>query len=377
MKIAVLVKRFILSGGAERYAVEVTRRLKARGHEIHIYARSVDKSALAGMQHIEVPNKHTYSSVANSLSFAREAAQLLAGKQYDIIHSHERGYRQDVLTVHTFSYKSGLDQYSFIRRMDQKYLSLRSGMYLWLEKRQMTSPQLVAVSNLISEDIKNYYQRTEGVQVIPPGVDVDWFHPDRIAEYRAWNNAQPSTISNDLTVLFVGSEFRRKGLDHLIPAIGDKMRLLIVGRGEHLEQYRKLAASCGASKRVEFVGHVDGDMRKYYALADVVVLPSLREAFGMSILEAMACGLPVVVSPTAGVACLVEEGRTGFLAGEAGALRGALLRLQDGTLRKDMGRLARLVAEEYSWDRAAAAYDEVFTDVLNTRKAASKKTVVR
>ena len=368
MKIAVLVKRFIRSGGAERYAVEVTRRLRAKGHEVHIYARSVDKSALADMQHIPVPDKHTYSSVANSLSFAREAARLLAGKQYDIIHSHERGYRQDVLTVHTFSYKSGLDHYSFIRRMDQTYLSLRSGMYLWLEKRQMQSPMLVAVSHLIREDIKNYYQRTEGVQVIPPGVDVDWFHPDRIAECRKTNNAQPGTASNDLTVLFVGSEFRRKGLDLLIPALDDNMRLLIVGRGERLEQYRKLAASCGASKRVEFVGQVDGDMRRYYALADVVVLPSLREAFGMSILEAMACGLPVVVSPAAGVACLIEEGKTGFLAGHVGALHGALLRLQDGALRKNMGRLARLVAEEYSWDRAAAAYDKVFLDIMNSRK---------
>lgn len=367
MKIAVLVKSFILSGGAERYAVEVTRRLKARGHEIHIYARFVDESALEGMQHIKVPNKHTYSSVANSLSFAREAAQLLAGKKYDIIHSHERGYRQDVLTVHTFSYKSGLYRYSFIRRMDQTYLSLRSPLYLWLEKRQMTSPRLVAVSSLISEDIKKYYQRTEGVRVIPPGVDLNWFHPDRIAEHRAANRVRSGTAVSDLTVLFVGSEFRRKGLDQLIPAIGDKMRLLIVGRGEHLEHYQKLAANCGVSERVQFVGHVDGDIRQYYSLADVVVLPSLREAFGMSILEAMACGLPVVVSPAAGVACLIEEGKSGFVAGDVSTLNSALIRLQDRTLRQDMGTTARLVAEEYSWDMIAAAYEEVFLDVVNSR----------
>jgi UDP-glucose:(heptosyl)LPS alpha-1,3-glucosyltransferase len=367
MKIAVLVKSFILSGGAERYAVEVTRRLKARGHEIHIYARFVDKSASEGMQHIQVPNKHTYSSVANSLSFAREAAQLLAGKQYDIIHSHERGYRQDVLTVHTFSYKSGLYRYSFIRRMDQTYLSLRSPLYLWLEKRQMTSPRLVAVSSLISEDIKKYYQRTEGVRVITPGVDLNWFHPDRIAEHRTANRVRSGAAESDLTVLFVGSEFRRKGLDQLIPAIGDKMRLLIVGRGEYLEHYQKLAANCGVSERVQFVGHVDGDIRQYYSLADVVVLPSLREAFGMSILEAMACGLPVVVSPAAGVACLIEEGKSGFVAGDVSTLNSALIRLHDRTLRQDMGTTARLVAEEYSWDMIAAAYEEVFLDVVNSR----------
>lgn len=367
MKIAVLVKRFILSGGAERYAVEVARRLKARGHEIHVYARSAEESAVEGLRHIKVPDKHTYSSAANSLSFAREVDRLLEGKQYDIVHSHERGYRQDVLTVHTFSYKSGLDGYSLIRKIDQKYLSPRSGIYLWLEKRQMTASRLVAVSNLISEDIRKYYQRTEGVQVIPPGVDLQWFHPDRIAEQRTTYKTPSRAAFGDLTLLFVGAEFRRKGLDRLIPAMGENMRLLVVGRGERLEHYRKLAARCGVTHRVQFIGHVEGDIRRYYALADVVVLPSLREAFGMSILEAMACGLPVVASPSAGAACLVEEGKTGFIAGDVDTLTSALVRLRDVTLRQDMGKKARLVAEEYSWDRVAAAYEEVFSDLMRSR----------
>jgi UDP-glucose:(heptosyl)LPS alpha-1,3-glucosyltransferase len=112
---------------------------------------------------------------------------------------------------------------------------------------------------------------------------------------------------------------------------------------------------------------VDGDIRQYYSLADVVVLPSLREAFGMSILEAMACGLPVVVSPAAGVACLIEEGKSGFVAGDVRTLNSALIRLHDRTLRQDMGTTARLVAEEYSWDMIAAAYEEVFLDVVNSR----------
>jgi UDP-glucose:(heptosyl)LPS alpha-1,3-glucosyltransferase len=368
LKIAVLVKSFILSGGSERYAVEVTRRLKARGHEIHIYSRLVNESVLDGIHHIKVPNRHTYSSAANSLSFAREAAQLLKGKRYDIIHSHERGYRQDVLTVHTFSYRSGLDKYSFLHRMDQTYLSLRSGIYLWLEKRQMTSPRLVAVSNLIREDIKKYYRRTEGVRVITPGVDLNWFHPDRIADYRETLKVQSGVASNDLAVLFVGGEFRRKGLDRLIPSIGANMRLIVVGRGERPEHYRMLAADCGVSERVQFIGHVDGDMRKYYALADVVALPSSSEAFGMSILEAMSCGLPVVVSPSAGVACLIEEGKNGFMAGDVRELHSAFIRLQDITLRKEMGRRARLAAEDCSWDRIAADYEEVFLDVVNSRR---------
>ncbi|MFO8088898.1 MAG: glycosyltransferase family 4 protein [Desulfatiglandaceae bacterium] len=367
MKIAVLVKSFLLSGGSERYAVEVTRCLKARGHEIDIYARYVDESLLDGMRHVRVPDRHTYSSVANSLSFAREAARLLRGAEYDIVHSHERGYSQDVITIHTFSYRSGLDRYPFFRRIDQTYLSLRSALYLWLERKQMASTGLVAVSGRIREDIRKYYKRTEGVRVITPGVDLERFHPGAIARYRKAAGVLPDAGRRDLTVLFVGAEFRRKGLDLLIPAIGERMRLIVVGRGERLDHYRKLAVDCGAEDRIRFVGHVDGDIQEYYALADVVVLPSLSEAFGMSILEAMACGLPVIASPLAGAADLIVEGESGFLARESDALRAALMRLEAPMVREEMGKKARQSAEEHSWDRAAAEYESFFIDILNSR----------
>jgi UDP-glucose:(heptosyl)LPS alpha-1,3-glucosyltransferase len=364
LKIAVLVKSFIRSGGSERYAVEVTRRLKAMGHEIDIYSRYVDESLLDGMRHIRVPDRHTYSSVANSVSFAREAARLLEGSRYDIVHSHERGYRQDLMTVHTFSYKSGLDRYPFLRRIDQTYLSLRGALYLWLEKKQMASPGLVAVSSRIREDIGKYYKRFEDVRVITPGVDLDWFHPEAMARYRRSPNGLPHTAPCDLTILFVGGEFRRKGLDRLIPSIGDHMRLIVVGRGERLDHYKRLATDCGIGDHVWFVGHVDGDIREYYAMADVVALPSSSEAFGMSVLEAMACGLPVVASPAAGVADLVVQGENGFLAYEIDALSSALMRLKNSAVRKEVGKRARRAAEMYSWDKVALDYNKFFSKII-------------
>jgi UDP-glucose:(heptosyl)LPS alpha-1,3-glucosyltransferase len=379
LRIAVLVKSFIVTGGSERYAVEVTRRLRARGHEIDVYARYVDESLLDGMRHVRVPDRHTYSSVANSLSFARESARLLRGKAYDIVHSHERGYCQDVMTIHTFSYRSGLNRYSFLRRIDQTYLSPRSAIYLWLENKQMASPGLVAVSGRIREDIRQYYNRTEGVQVITPGVDLERFHPEEMARYRKPGKRQPDGVRGDLTVLFVGAEFCRKGLDQLIPAIGDRMKLIVVGRGERLDHYRKLAVDCGAGDRIRFVGHVDGDIGEYYAQSDVVVLPSLREAFGMSILEAMACGLPVIASPLAGAADLIVEGENGFLARESQALQAALIRLRDPMVREEMGRKARQSAEAHSWERAAAEYESFFVDIFNSRsgRMTSRRNDVR
>lgn len=363
MKIAVLTKSFILAGGAERYAVELTRRLVRKGHKIDLYARYVDEKLIDGIRHVRVPDRCTFSSAGNSLSFARETARLLDGKKYDVIHSHERGYLQDVLTLHTFSYKSALRKYSPLRRMDMTYLSYRSWIYLWIEKRQMTTPRLVAVSDLIREEIRENYNRSEGVHVIPPGVDPDQFRPAWIAEQREPLREEMGIGRDEMVVLFVGSEFRRKGLDLLLPAIGPGMRLVVVGQGERLEHYRKMAAERGIGDRLHFTGLVRSDVRRFYAIADVVALPSLSDAFGMSVLEGMACGIPVVTSPCAGVSSLISHGENGFVTADSAGLASALIRLLDPSLRRSIGAAAIKTADEHSWGRVADAYEALFYDV--------------
>ena len=105
----------------------------------------------------------------------RETAKILKDHDYDIIHSHERNYTQEVLTLHSFSYYEGLEKYTFLRKIDQKYLSLRSLLYLWLERRQMKTPWLISVSTAISKDVEKNYHRTGNVVEILPGVDLSVF----------------------------------------------------------------------------------------------------------------------------------------------------------------------------------------------------------
>jgi UDP-glucose:(heptosyl)LPS alpha-1,3-glucosyltransferase len=367
LKIAVLTKSFILTGGAERYAVELTRRLMKKGHEIDLYARYVDERLFEGIRHVRVPDRCTFSSAGNSLSFAREAARLLRGREYDVVHSHERGYLQDVLTLHTFSYRSALQKYSLLRRIDMTYLSHRSWIYLWIEKRQMRTPRLVAVSDLIREEVRENYNRSEGVHVIPPGVDLDQFRPEWIAEHREPLRGEMGIGHDEMVVLFVGSEFRRKGLDLLIPAIGPGMRLIVVGQSERLEHYRNRAAEHGIGDRTHFTGLVKSDVRRFYAIADVVALPSLSDAFGMSILEGMACGIPVVTSPGAGVSSLISPGKNGFVVSGSVELASALTRLLDPSLRRILGDAAMRTAENHSWEKVADAYESVFYEVMEKK----------
>jgi len=368
LNIAVLVKSFITTGGSERYAAEVTQRLLNKGHSIDLYARVADEELSAGMNLHRVPNKFRFSSVLNSLSFALETARMLRGKKYDVIHSHERGYMQDILTIHTFSYKGGTKKYSLLKKIDHVYLSPRSGLYLWLEHKQMDTPWLVAVSVAIKDDIQKYYNRNKGVFIISPGVDTDWFHPTWVRNCREEIRREERLPEDEMVVLFVGSEFRRKGLDHLIPAISKRMRLLILGRGEREDHYRRLVSKYGIADKVCFKGHID-NVRKYFAAADVVVLPSLSEAFGMSILEGMACGHPVVTSSEAGVSALVEDRVNGFTFDDPAELPNILRRLLDPLERKRVGAQARQTAEKHTWQIAADEYEKLYHHVVETRNS--------
>ncbi|MCF8056491.1 MAG: glycosyltransferase family 4 protein [Desulfocapsa sp.] len=373
LKIAILVKSFITTGGSERYTVEIARRMRDRGHEIHLFAWGKDDEQSQGMHFylVPVPNKLNRSGVLNSYSYARESARVLQGKTFDVIHSHERGANQDLLTIHTFSYLGGLYKYSFIRRLDQRFLSFRSRLYLWMEKRQMQSPWLVAVSGVIRKDIEKYYHRKHNVVTIPPGVDADVFHPDWISANRPSQRKDRGIGDKETVVLFVGSEFKRKGLDILIPAIGKEMRLFVVGRGQHLEHYKKLAEDSGARERVYFEGFVGEDVKNYYALADVLVLPSLSDAFGMTVLEAMAYGLPVVVSQAAGASEIISHGEDGFIFAQSAELATILKSLTDEKLRTNIGGNARITAEEYTWERAADRYEEIYYRIAQEKKSNS------
>jgi UDP-glucose:(heptosyl)LPS alpha-1,3-glucosyltransferase len=363
LKIAVLVKSFSLTGGMERYVVETCRRLAAKGHRLDIYAREADPELLGDMRFCRVPAGVSFSSALRAVSFARETAKMLQGQKYDVIHSHEKGCCQDIETIHCFSYLDGLDKYSLLRKIDQKYLSLRSLLYLWLERKQMKTPWLIAVSGTIGDDIRKHYSRSSNVAVIPPGVDLDIFQPGKIAAKREAARKTEGFSAEDLVVLFVGSEFRRKGLDRLIGAIGPGMRLLVVGRGDDLSYHRHLVTQYGLAEQVRFAG-LAHEVFPYYAAADVVVLPSRSEAFGMSILEGMACGLPVIVSVNSGVASLIRHDENGYLLHDAAALPALLQRLFSREERERLGQGARLAAEEYSWDRVADAHEALYRRVV-------------
>jgi UDP-glucose:(heptosyl)LPS alpha-1,3-glucosyltransferase len=160
--------------------------------------------------------------------------------------------------------------------------------------------------------------------------------------------------SNAPVVLFVGSGFRRKGLDRLFKAWSSPRLkgayLLVVGDDAQRRRYR-VRAETEANGRVVFAGR-RGDVEAYYGAADLVALPAVQEAFGNVVLEALACGLPVIVSKAVGASELLRGVLTGGIVSQpedSVELEAKLVFMLDQSRRVSCSEEARKLAEEYSW----------------------------
>ncbi|HUV91324.1 MAG TPA: glycosyltransferase family 4 protein [Anaerolineae bacterium] len=218
------------------------------------------------------------------------------------------------------------------------------------------------------------------VDELPNGVDARRFHPGvEGSAVRDHYHLPPE----DRTVLFVGALDRAhyfKGIDVLLQAlcrISDPgLRLLVVGDGDLRATYQSQALDLGLAARVTFCGQVpDADLPAHYAASDLLVLPSttMGEAFGVVLLEAMACGKPVIASNLPGVRSVVNDGQDGLLVrpGDAADLAQKLQRLlADAPGRREMGvRGRKKVEERYDWPRIVPRLEEIYAEVLTASPA--------
>jgi glycosyltransferase involved in cell wall biosynthesis len=177
-------------------------------------------------------------------------------------------------------------------------------------------------------------------------------------------------------LLYLGSLKPRKNLFFLLNAFAEVRRnepgvvLIIGGTGAQEDELKAYAHELGLHDSVIFTGYIPEDEKAdYYNLADIFVLPSLLEGFGMVAAETMACGKPVVASNTSSLPEVVVDGETGFLADPTcvGDFAEKILRLvRDADLRREMGEKGRAyVLQNFSWDGASRKVLEVYQQVLD------------
>jgi D-inositol-3-phosphate glycosyltransferase len=254
------------------------------------------------------------------------------------------------------------------------------------EKRLVARADRIVVSTLAEQtQLRFLYQADDRkLEIIPPGVDTKHFYPIPSDEAKLFVGLKP----DDRMVLFVGRIERLKGVETLIramsglrPQIGaGPVHLAIIG-GEpdataqemtaEMTRLQQLCDELGTDQTVVFLGKRRQDtLQYYYSAAEVVVMPSHYESFGMVALEAMACGTPVIASDVGGLGFLVQDGQTGFTVpdGEPDQLRDRLsLLLSDERLRGRMGATAAAYAGAYTWDKIALRIVRVYDALVRVR----------
>jgi UDP-glucose:(heptosyl)LPS alpha-1,3-glucosyltransferase len=209
------------------------------------------------------------------------------------------------------------------------------------------------------------------ITVLYNGVDPRRFHPAQGCEYRRRVRERWKIPFEAPVVLLVGSGFRRKGLDRLISLWASKKLascyLLVVGTDARIGSYRAWADAV-APGRIVFAGRQD-EIENYYAAADLVALMSIQEAFGNVVLEALAAGLPVLVSRDVGAAEVLKGTLLDGIVDrpdQPNELQGKLLRMLDKAHDTAVAKEARQIGETYSWDEHFRKLEMILLETCDT-----------
>ena len=371
LRIALLTERFGHQfGGAESYAVSLFRVLSQR-HNVTVFARTFDHD-LPVKQHI-VPIPSWCPSWLRLWLFSRRCNQLTRAG-FDITHSHINAGSADIQLMHVSPVRY---RRFFNRTFIQKLLVWLNPLrlpYLWMESQAVKPAPghvLVAVAPVVEQQLKLAYGEDLVVEVVTPGAEtvlLDEGVRQRVRAELGW-------VSQDIGCLLVARNPLRKGLVAVLRAmllLPETFRLAVVGAG--LEVQEVLAAQFpGVQDRVRLIAATP-EVSSYYLAADVYVHPTLQDSFGMAPLEAMAHGLPVILSGAAycGFAQYVTHEQNGWVLSDpqdpeqiATALR--VLGLDAEVRTRLIAQATKLVAD-FSWAAIAERYEALYAKSLASRE---------
>jgi UDP-glucose:(heptosyl)LPS alpha-1,3-glucosyltransferase len=313
-------------GGAERYLVDLCTRMAAEGYEVHVYAEQQDEE-IPGI-HFHSVETIPFSKSLRLLSFAIRATKEMENENYDITFGVGNTLQADILQphggVHWAWFWRSLRVYGHPIPWMIKFLgrvfSPKQWVSGWIEdapyKREGFS-KIIAISDMVKQDMMRWYRvPEERITVVYNGVDIDHFHP-RNRQYREEIRRRHG-IEDERVILFVSNNFRMKGLSCLIKALAKirketspPFKLLILGR-DRQDSYLYLAKGMGISDEVIFAGSTN-EPEKYYGASDFLVHPTFYDACSLTVLEALASGLPVITTHCNGASGIITQGQEGFV----------------------------------------------------------------
>jgi UDP-glucose:(heptosyl)LPS alpha-1,3-glucosyltransferase len=374
LKIAILLDKFLPSRGGERYFSFLCEELAKRGHEVHLFATEAEVVAGLPYRIHKIP-VWKYPRWLRTLSLWRYGSRTLTRQGFDIVHAVAQVRAATVLNPHggveraylrqEFASISNPAYYAY--KLLTRYLSVRHYLEIHFQNRLYAAETMrkapggvrhvIAISEMVKADIINYYAYpADRISVVFNSVDLGLFHPRNREVYRADKRAELGVGEDVILLLFAGNNFRLKGIETLLRALAlltaqfpnRDFRLLVAGRGRP-GRYRRLMKKLGISARVIFTGPLS-PMEHYYAAADIYVHPTFYDSCSLTVLEALAAGLPAVTTRFNGAAQVIASQEGGMVIDDpanAHALASAVALYADPERRAAARIVARAWMEQY------------------------------
>jgi UDP-glucose:(heptosyl)LPS alpha-1,3-glucosyltransferase len=380
MRIAFVIIECKLQGGQDQYVFELINHLLPQGHEIHLYSSNVvgNFNGRVTVHHVPALGRIGLLRISTFFFFGTARLWLDQG-HYDIIHSAGGNVLgANVITAH-YCHPAWLRVKPLMSKISVKwwrnlYDRLMTVIGDRLDRLVYSSarkPAVIAVSQAIKADLrKGYHLSDSQVSVIYNGVNTERFHPRNRELWREVVRARYGIEPDQPILLFIGA-FERKGLGYAIEALSHlpspRPLLLVAGSGQ-IEPHKRLAAQFGVANQIVWAGHVN-EVEQLYAAADIFILPTLYEPFGLVVTEAMASALPVITSRIAGVAEIIEHEIDGLLLDNPTDTReiaqAISLLLSNPLLASSIGACARTKACQYDWRAMTGETELVYKAVLS------------
>jgi len=394
------------TGGMNVYVRDLTRELGRLGIHVDVFTRSQDEHVPHVVHELGYGNRVVHVTAGPEVPVAKldlpdyipefvEGIKSFAaekGIHYDLIHSH---YWMSGLAAESLSDAWGgtpiVQMFHTLGEMKNRIArsdeERESPERIAGEKRILARADRIVVATLAEQtQLRFLYKVNERkLEIIPPGVDTSHFYPIPSDEAKQYIGLKP----DDRMVLYVGRIEPLKGVGTLIEAMSclkfkdqsGPVHLAIIG-GEpeanpeemstEMARLQKLSDDLAMDQTVVFLGkRGQNTLPYYYSAAEVLVMPSHYESFGMVALEAMACGTPVIASDVGGLGFLVQDGETGYTVpnDEPDKLCEKLtLLLGDFNLRQKMGQRAEEVAQSYSWEKIAKQIVDVYEELVQIKE---------
>jgi UDP-glucose:(heptosyl)LPS alpha-1,3-glucosyltransferase len=374
-------------GGCETYIADLARRLTADGHDVHLYARRWDPSALPAaltFHRIHVPRVPRF---LRPWVFAAACRRALASANHQVTVGFDKLPGLDVLYpqggLYAATVAHNLLKYrrplvrrlaGWLRLLDPSHCS-----YSVLDRYQYRRQRLlvVAISEMVCRHFEEYYHLDlANLRMVRIAIALDRFderdRPRRRLEWRQqWDLAPEHTVA-----LFAGMNYRLKGLEPLLRAVAllpaeSPFRLVVAGSPD-TAAFERLARRLNVAERVRFIGYCS-DMRNCYFAADFFVHPTFYDPCSLVVLEALACGLPVITTRYNGAAEVMHPPREGFVIDDPHNLEqlaGAIKQLLDPARRAACAQAARRTAAQWTFEQHYRQMLAVFAEAAARKHAA-------